>query len=239
MQQSRVEHAPRAYLLSQPAASVARQVRLLDHLPGRREARVALYEAGAPDRWEIDVASRDRPALLAHVSGVLVAYGLDVESAVIATWGDGAALESFLVRRAPANGDPVGGAAHIGPGVPPDPAALEQAIVASFHEPLGSEADPEAELTFDDEGSPWYTMCEVRGPDRRGLLHSITVGMAEAGASVHSARLETVAGRAVDRFALTDANGRKLDAEQKDAVVDAIRTGVTPRRRRFRLLSRA
>ena len=41
-QRDRIEHAPRAYLLTQSAAAVARQVRLLDHLPGRHEARVAL-----------------------------------------------------------------------------------------------------------------------------------------------------------------------------------------------------
>ncbi len=100
--QERIEHAPRAYLLSQAAAAVARQVKLLDHLPGRNEAKVALYSFVA-DEWEIDVASRDRPALLAHVTGVLLDHGLDVFNAVIATWSDGAALESFKVRRSVAD----------------------------------------------------------------------------------------------------------------------------------------
>jgi Kef-type K+ transport system membrane component KefB len=236
-QRSRVEHAPRAYLLSQPAESVARQARLLDDLPGRHEARVALYDGGGVDEWEIDVGSRDRRGLLAHVSGVLTDYGLDVLSAVIATWGDGAALESFRVRRAPADAEV--GAVHLEPGVPPHPAVLERAIVASFDEPLATQPDPEAAVAFDDEGSPWYTLCEIRAADRRGLLHAITVGMAEAGVSVHSARLETVDDLAVDRFELTDGNGRKLDADVKHAVRAAIEQGVTLRRRRFRILSRA
>ena len=54
-------------------------------------------------------------------------------------------------------------------------------------------------------------------------------------ANVHSARLVTTAGTAVDRFELTDRNERKLDEEAKGAVVRAVRDGVTPKRR---LLSR-
>ena len=95
--------------------------------------------------------------------------------------------------------------------------------------------NPDAELRFDDHASPWYTICEVRSPDRRGLLHSLTAAMANAGASVHSARLVTIDGTAVDRFELTDRNERKLDDTAKEAVLTAVRNGVTPKRR---LLSR-
>jgi Kef-type K+ transport system membrane component KefB len=235
-QRERIEHAPRAYLLSQPAFAVARQVQLLDRLPGRHEARVALY-AFEDDEWEIDVASRDRPALLAHVSGVLLDYGLDVFGAVIATWADGGAIESFRVRRAEVDPGSIG-PEQLQPFAPPDPARLQEAIEASFSEPLDAEANPDADVTFDDAGSPWYTLCEVRSPDRRGVLHSITVGIAAAGGSVHSARVETVGELAVDRFELTDANGRKLNDEMKAAVRAVIVEGVRLRRRRFGRLVR-
>lgn len=188
-------------------------MRLLDRLPGREEARVARHSL-APDEWEIDVASRDRTALLAHVAGVLVECGLDVSSAVIATWADGAALESFRVRRAGLE-PPQLVPERLPVATPPDPGALEAAIVASFDRPLVAPPNPDAEVSFDDAGSPWYTLCEVRSPDRRGLLHTITAGIPAAGASVHSARLETIDGLAVDRFEVTDATGRKLASETK------------------------
>ncbi len=86
-------------------------------------------------------------------------------------------------------------------------------------------------MTFDDDASPWYTLCEVRSPDRAGLLHTITVALASAGANVHSARLATIAGLAVDRFELTDRNDRKLNEAAKTAIVEAIARGVTPRKR--------
>ena len=119
---------------------------------------------------------------------------------------------------------------------PPDPVKLEAAIVARVRLDRRSRLpNPDAELRFDDHASPWYTICEVRSPDRRGLLHSLTAAMASAGANVHSARLVTIAGTAVDRFELTDRNDRKLDDAAKEAVLAAVRNGVTTKRR---LLSR-
>jgi Kef-type K+ transport system membrane component KefB len=225
----RIEHAPRAYLLAQEPADVALQAELLEPLPRKGEARVAVRPIGA-DEWRVEVASRDRPGLLASVAGVLSDHGLDVHDAVVATWADGAAIESFRVRRA-ALDPPQLPAARVEK-IEPDPAALEHAIVASFDQALTAPPNPEAEVTFDDSASPWYTVCEVRSPDRRGLLHTIAVGLAAAGASVHSARLHTVGDTAVDRFQLTDRNGRKLDRDAKDAVRRAIEEGVRPRRRR-------
>ena len=108
---------------------------------------------------------------------------------------------------------------------------LEAAIVAALDATLESRPNPDAELRFDDHASPWYTICEVRSPDRRGLLHNLTAAMASAGVSVHSARLVTIEGTAVDRFELTDRNERKLDDAAKAAVLTAVREGVTPKRR--------
>ena len=124
------------------------------------------------------------------------------------------ALESFKVRR---GAEPVDRGSTPPGSVPPDPRSSSPDS-ASFDQPLKLGADPGATVSFDDVGSPWYTLCEVRSPDRRGLLHTITVGIAAAGASVHSARLETVDGLAVDRFELTDSTRRKLDAENEGAV---------------------
>jgi len=216
----RIEHAPRGYLLTQHAPDIARQAALLEPLPVRGRARVAVLPH-APNEYRVEVASRDVPGLLATVTGVLAAQGQDVQDAVVATWPDGGALESFRVR-APR---------------PPDADALGQAIVAGLGRPLESPPDPDAEVRFDDEGSPWYTRCEVRGRDRRGFLHTITVGMAKAGASVHSARVLTEHGTAVDRFELTDRRGNKLDDATKEAVREAIQGGVEARGRLRRRVS--
>lgn len=213
----RVTHAPRSYLLSQSSADLARQAELLEPLPPRGSVRVTVTPMdpapnGQQSEWRIEVAGRDRPGLLATVTGVLAAFGLGVEDAVVATWPDGAALESFRVRA--------------GAGELPEPWMLEDAIATSLGQPVHADPNPSARVDFDDHASPWYTICEVRSPDSRGLLHAITVGMAAAGADVHSARVRTVEGEAHDTFELTDRTGRKLDDAHKRAVVDAIHGGV-------------
>lgn len=218
----RIAHAPRNYLLAQDAVSVARQAALLEPLPARGRARVAVIPLDqAADRgdgrlWRVDVASRDRPGLLATVSGALASFGLCVDEAVVATWPDGGAIESFALH---------GDTEH-----PPDPAQLEAAIPAAFDQPLVSEANAQAIVTFDDDASPWYTLCEIRSPDTPGLLRAITVALVSAGAEVHLARVQTVGGSAVDTFELTDRNGRKLDHQVRGAVIEVLRRGVRPGR---------
>ena len=217
---NRILTAPYRYLLAQDSADVARQAALIEPPPARGRARVVVRELDA-DEWRIDVGARDRPALLARVSGVLARYGLDVLDATVVTWPDGVALESFRVRVS-------SGADRV-----PDGVELVSGVVAAFDEPLVAAPNPDAEIAFDDAGSPWYTVCEVRGPDRPGLLHAITVALAAAGADVHAARVTTDQGTAVDRFDLTDRTGRKLDESTKATVATTIRSGVTDRRRRW------
>jgi Kef-type K+ transport system membrane component KefB len=218
----RIAAAPRTYLLAQEASDIARQAALLEPLPARGGARVAVAPLDGGE-WRVEVASRDRPGLLATVSGVLAGFGLSVQEAVVATWDDGAALDAFRVL-------------SISGGLP-DEGALTAAIVEAFDRPLEAAPIPDAQIAFDDHGSPWYTLCEVRAPDRPGLLHAITAGFASAGVDVHSARVQTVQGEAVDRFELTDRNGRKLDESTKHTVLDAIAAGVRTGRR-GRLLRR-
>ncbi len=57
---------------------------------------------------------------------------------------------------------------------------------------------------------------------------------AQAGADVHTARVTTVRGEAVDRFELTDASGCKLDANVEESIRQALATGVSPGRGRRR-----
>jgi Kef-type K+ transport system membrane component KefB len=227
----RIQHAPRAYLLIQGATDIARQAAFVEPVPARGDASVAVLPL-EPGRWRIEVAARDRQGLLATISGVITDFGLDIVDAAVATWADGAALDTFLVRRTEhSNADLESRDID---GLPaPDPVALEARIVAAFTEPLESAPNPDADARFDDHASPWYTICEVRSPDRRGLLRSLTAAMATAGVNVHSARLVTIGPSAVDRFDLTDRNGRKLDDSTKTAVVDALRTGVIRKRKLF------
>ena len=210
---ARIRLAPRAYLLAHPAGDIARHAALLDPMPRKGSVRAVAVPLGSAQA-RVEVAARDRPGLLAAVSGVLAARGLDVLEASAATWPDGAAVESFHVRS-------------------PEPASesraaiadLESAIEDAVRRPPASEPAPDLEVEFDDVASPWYTICEVRGQDRPGLLHIITVGFRASDVTVHSARVETRGGVAIDRFEVTDTEGRKLGEARERSARDAIWSG--------------
>ncbi|HEU0129753.1 MAG TPA: cation:proton antiporter [Mycobacteriales bacterium] len=209
----RVETAPRAHVLHATAEDLARQAALCEPRPAKGAVRVAV-SAVPGGRWRVDVAARDELGLLAREAAALAGLGLRVADAVAATWPDGTAVTSFVAT-----------------GAAPDAAAVERAVAAAPAGPVAARAVAGAAVTFDDEASPWHTLCRVTAPDADGLLAALAAAFAGSGASVRRAVVATVGGEAVDTFELTGRDGGKVDAATKVAVVRALAQGVAPRRR--------
>ena len=202
----RIEHAPRAYLLARARTAVARQVRLLDHFRRRNEAGSRCTPIESDDVAEIDVASRDRPALLAHVSGVLVDYGLDVSARRSRPGATAPRWRASSVRgprASPTARSREARRAHAA-GSRSSSRWRSSRVASTGRSP--APPNPDAEVSFDDAGSPWYTLCEVRSPDRRGLLHT-SPRRSPPPAPVCTRRdSRRSTAPAVDRFELTDRN---------------------------------
>jgi len=205
----RLEHAPRAWLLGQEPEVAARLARLLEPPPPRGNVRVDTVALGE-DRYRVEVACRDRRGLLASIAGGLGQCGLEVLEASVATWPDGGTADAFVVRALSA----------------PDPEELRRRLTEARREPLAAAGAPDSVVTFDDDASPWYTLCSVRSPDRPGLIHALASAFAASGADVHSARITTEGGTALDRFELTNGGGSKLGAGAREGIVRAIHLGV-------------
>ena len=219
----RLESAPRAYLLRTPSTALARHAALLDPKPAvhPRVAATRAEEVG----WWVDVAWHDDAGRLAAITKVLADLGLVVDDAVLATWPDGAVLDSF----------------HVPLGARPDPEALSAAIAAAADQPMSSPAIADAEVSVDSGASPWHSVCEIRCTDRPGLLHAFATAFAAAKIEVRAAQVTAHDGLVIDRFEVTDRDGAKLSADDVERLTGMIRGGVTARRRRFsrRLVVRA
>ncbi len=213
---ARVAAAPASYVLRQPSERIATLARMLDPAPASADVRVAVNDADGGSWW-LDIAARDRPGLLATVTSVLAGVDLDVREAVVATWPDGAAVESFRVPSA----------------APPDRMAIQARIQSAFDAPLHSVPLPDAVVTFDGAASPWHTVCEVRSLDEPGVLHSLAAAFAAAGVNVLSASASSDDEMVIDRFEVTDQKGAKVNDDRAELVRQFIRTGVSARRRRF------
>ncbi len=212
-QAEKVRRAPRVYVLNHSAEVVARHASMFDPPLRRGEVRVLLDEFGT-GHGMLEVASLDLSGLLASVTAMLANRGAEIVRATAATWPDGSALESFELRT------PGPFRAFIG-----DPDELPAVISASLRNAPDAEPAPELDVTFDDDASPWHTRCEVTGPDRPGVVHTVTTAFWVSGVTVHTAEIRTVDGRVLDRFEVTRTDGAKLDAETRQVVREAIASG--------------
>jgi Kef-type K+ transport system membrane component KefB len=212
----RVETGPRAWLLSAPPRTLARQAAAIYPVPAHEDVRVHMV----PRESTVDVVCSDRAGLLAAVTGALGLAGCDIHAAVAATWPDGMALSSFRVRSTA--------------GIDRDD--LRAAILALLDEPSSTAPIDDVVARFDDNASPWYTLLDVEAPDRPGLLHAVTAAISSADVLIHSARVRTLAdGRAIDTFELTGLRGGPVTPATRAAIESSLRTGVGGRTARRRL----
>ncbi|MET0276024.1 MAG: ACT domain-containing protein [Acidimicrobiia bacterium] len=207
----RIKTAPPGYLLAHRSSDVVRHCELLDPLAAIGEVRAVATPGRSRGEWHLDLASRDRPGLLAAFTGVLLDAGIDVVQAVLATWDDDAALQALTVHAAQA----------------PELALLQRALATALDAPSSSPPVADAQVRFDHVTSPLYTACDVTVTDRPGLLHAIAVAIAAAGVDIHAARVTTNDGIASDRFDLSDTDGHKLSTAQEAAIRAGIASGIT------------
>jgi hypothetical protein len=203
----RLRHASISFLLAHDPIELVRQAQLVEPLPRAGTVRVAVTPDPDPDTWKIEIACRDTWGLLARLTTVLSNAGLDVTYASIATWPDGAVLDTFTTRanRRPAARD------------------LALAMETALRRPLPKRAHSVAlDLTFDAESMPWHTLCRVSGPDHPGALEAVAIAFAVADVIVHTARIESIDGLVNDSFTVSDRIGRKLDAAHEERVLRAI-----------------
>ncbi len=206
---ARIEAAPPGYVLAHTGSDIARHAELLEPLSSPGKVRVISTPGTEFGTWKLDIASRDRPGLLAVFTGVLVHESFDVTQAVLATWADDAALQALTIRATEA----------------PDLVSLQRSLEWSLDQGLSAPPVDGATVTFGQTASSLYTSCEVTAPDRPGLLHAVAVAITNAGADIHAASVATVDGVARDRFDLSTTGNRKLGRDVERVITDNLRRG--------------
>ena len=205
----RISNAPASYALNHSPEEIFRHAQLVEPCPRAGQVRVAVIEGPESGSWTINVATRDRTALLARVTRVLSDCNLEVVSADIATWEDGAVLDVFIVKSTsrPSEGEL---SSRI-------EGALVWRSVSPSDEPLNLAA------SCDNDAHPWHSVLRMTGPDRHGLLRDITATLSKLNVAIHLARISTDATTVRNEFEVSDRHGRKLAEDQIAAVVKALR----------------
>ena len=211
--------APRSWIVAHEPDALVRHAELVARRARSPQPVVVVTGTAAAGFHRVDVSARDAPGLLARSAVALAGAGLDVAEAGAAVWGRDSAITSFLVRS----------------GEPPDPERLQQHLSEAMQGPTPRAAAPEAIVSWDDESSPWTTVCTIEAPDRTGLLAALAAAFAVAGAEVQSARATTAAdGTVCDLFEVISRRGEKLHDGEK-AKVEAALAGEEPVRAGLRV----
>jgi [protein-PII] uridylyltransferase len=77
----------------------------------------------------------------------------------------------------------------------------------------------EPEVTVDNNLSSRYTVVEVSGLDRPGLLRDLTASLSSLNLNIGSAHIVTFGEKAVDSFYISDLTGQKINAPARQAAI--------------------
>ena len=205
----RIQNGAAVYVLAHEPDVLVRHATLVEPAPRARTARVNVYDTPTPNEWEVNIATRDMRGLLARICAVLADRGLEIVTADLATWPDGAVLDSFVVRS------------------PSRPNAgqiafdLQKQLKSRLGDPRRLARGAALTLDLDNDAHPWHSVVSVQGADQPGLVQAVATAFARAKINVHHAHISTSGDDVADRFEVSTRLGRKI-TQPMLAKVDAL-----------------
>ncbi|MFN3350351.1 [protein-PII] uridylyltransferase [Pseudorhodoplanes sp.] len=183
---------------------------------------------------ELTVIAPDHPRLLSIIAGACAAAGANIVDAQIYTTTDGLALDTISVTREFDRDEDEGRRA--------DRIAdtIEKALRGEIRMPdiVARKAAPkgrikafalEPEVNINNEWSNRYTVVEVTGLDRPGLLYELTATLSKLSLNITSAHVATFGERVVDVFYVTDLLGAKIASPTRQAAIKRALLALFPR----------
>jgi [protein-PII] uridylyltransferase len=173
---------------------------------------------------ELTVLAPDHPWLLSIIAGACAMAGANIVDAQIYTTTDGLALDTIsLSREYERDEDEQRRANRIAD-------SIEKALRGELRLPetLGTRVAPkgrirafalEPTVTINNQWSHRYTMMEVTGLDRTGLLYEMTTTLSRLNLNIASAHVATFGERVVDVFYITDLMGAQITAPTRQAAI--------------------
>ncbi|MDE2602437.1 MAG: [protein-PII] uridylyltransferase [Bradyrhizobium sp.] len=172
---------------------------------------------------ELTILAIDHPWLLSIIAGACASAGANIVDAQIYTTTDGRALDTIAITREYDRDEDEGRRARrIGEmieGVLEGKLRLPEVVARRTS---GRKVRPfvvEPEVTINNQWSDRYTVIEVSGLDRPGLLYQLTTAISKLNLNIASAHVATFGERARDVFYVTDLLGARIDAPTRQAAI--------------------
>jgi [protein-PII] uridylyltransferase len=173
---------------------------------------------------EITVLTPDHPRLLSVVAGACAAAGANIVDAQIFTTTDGRALDTILISREfERDEDELRRAQRVGKlieDVLSGRTRLPDMIEKRTKPKRGQKVfrlEPRAEVR--NALSNRFSVIEVEGLDRPGLLSEITGAISDLSLDIASAHITTFGEKVIDTFYVTDLTGQKVENPTRQAAI--------------------
>jgi len=189
---------------------------------GKSLATTVGFDGGAVT--ELTVMAPDHPWLLSIIAGACAMAGANIVDAQIYTTTDGRALDTIsLSREFEREEDEERRTNRVAD-------SIEKALRGELRLPdvVGKRAAPkgrikafalEPTVTINNQWSHRYTMVEITGLDRTGLLYEMTTTLSKLNLNIASAHVATFGERVVDVFYVTDLLGAQITSPTRQAAI--------------------
>ena len=173
---------------------------------------------------ELTILAPDHPWLLSIIAGACASAGANIVDAQIYTTTDGLALDTVAISREYERDEDEGRrATRIGD-------MIEEVLEGKLRLPeivakrSASKArlkpfSVEPEVIINNQWSDRFTVIEVSGLDRTGLLYQLTTAISKLNLNIASAHVATFGERARDVFYVTDLLGAQITAPTRQAAI--------------------
>lgn len=229
---------PPGYLLNNEASTIATHIRLAQTL-GEGTFVYSLQEKALSGYKysQFTLCTPDSHALFSKISGVMAYHDMNILEAKINTWTNGLALDVFSVNSVLKEENIsqerwtrfLTDLSHVLTGGmsvnaliarKKTPTILKEKIVPTYP----------AIVKFDNDFSEFYTLIEVHGTDRLGLLYAVTSVLSQKGCYIYKAKVTTKANEVIDTFYVQDIFGQKILEEVKlNEIKQALLIAVEPK----------
>ena len=164
---------------------------------------------------ELTIYAPDHPRLLALITGACAAANANILGAQISTTTDGMALDTILIQREFSTEEDERRRAErvteIIRMALQGQMRLKDAVANTPHQrPRIKAFSVEPRVIIDNTSSNRFTVIEINGLDRIGLLYNLTDALFHLSLNIASAHITTFGEKAIDVFYVTDLTGGKI-----------------------------
>ncbi len=183
---------------------------------------------------EIVIYAPDHPRLLALITGACAAAGANIAGAQVFTTAGGMALDTILIQREfSEEGDEKRRAERIAELIRQalrGDVWLKEAVARAYKPQTRLKAfTVEPRVIIDNTSSNRFTVIEINGLDRIGLLYDLTEALYRLNLNIASAHITTFGEKAIDVFYVTDLTGGKIEsAGRHRQITGALTTILAP-----------